>query len=765
MEFEITILILFLAAGASLMLPSKLSFWKGLILSLFPFGVFVYFLFQIPVVSTQGMVEASHAWMPVIHLNLSFTLDGLSLLFALLITGIGSFIIVYAHEYMRGYAHTGRFYFYLLVFMGSMLGVVLSANLILLFIFWELTGVSSFLLIGFKHKEENVRKSALQALLVTGFGGLMMVSGFVLMGIITGTYNMQELINHSDRIVQNAYYLPILILILGGAFSKSAQFPLHFWLPGAMQAPSPVSAFLHSATMVKAGIYLLARLNPVLGNTIEWQTIIPLFGGATMLLGAFLALTQRDLKAILAYTTISALGTLMLLIGIDTKLAMKAALIFLIVHAFYKGTLFMVAGAIDKQTGTRDIDKLGNLYRKMPITTLVAVLALLSMAGLPPMLGFISKEIIYDANIQAPHISDFVIVFGVLANVFMVWVSLYFAYNVFFKRTNFSPKEPVKGAIQFWIGPGILALGGLLLGLFPYQFGKKLIQPALSVIQAEELNISLKLWHGFNDIFLLSLFTVIAGVGLFFFRKQVIPFIRWFNKLLFRIDLSAAFFGFIDWIIGFAKKETKLIQHGYHRIYLMVLFVMVGLLGWYQLINTQFWQFNSDVSDASVYVVALSVIIVIATIFTILSQSRMTAIISMGVVGYGIALLYLTFSAIDLAITQLLVETLTVVIFVLVIVKLPRFARLSTRASKIRDAVIALVVGGFMTGVALKAKDIEFKEPISGYFVENSLDKAFGSNVVNVILVDFRALDTLGEITVLMVAALGIVALLKTSNR
>jgi multicomponent Na+:H+ antiporter subunit A len=576
---------------------------------------------------------------------------------------------------------------------------------------------------------------------------------------------MQDLINQSDRIVQSAYYLPILILVLGGAFSKSAQFPLHFWLPGAMQAPSPVSAFLHSATMVKAGIYLLARLNPVLGNTIEWQTIIPLFGGATMLLGAFLALTQRDLKAILAYTTISALGTLILLIGIDTKLAMKAALIFLIVHAFYKGTLFMVAGAIDKQTGTRDIDKLGNLYKTMPITTLVAVLALLSMAGLPPMLGFISKEIIYDANIQAPHISDFVIVFGVLANVLMVWVSLYFAYNVFFRRTNYSYKESVKGAIQFWIGPGILALGGLLLGLFPTQFGEKLIQPALSVIQAEELDISLKLWHGFNDIFLLSLFTVVAGVVLFLFRKQVIPFIRWFNKLLFRIDLSAVFFGFIDWIVGFAKKETKLIQHGYHRIYLMVLFVMVGVLGWYQLINTEFWQFNSDLTDASVYVVALSFIIVIATIFTILSQSRMTAIISMGVVGYGIALLYLTFSAIDLAITQLLVETLTVVIFVLVIVKLPRFARLSSRTSKIRDAVIALLVGGFMTGVALKAKDIEFKEPISGYFVENSLEEAFGSNVVNVILVDFRALDTLGEITVLMVAALGIVALLKTSNR
>jgi len=665
---------------------------------------------------------------------------------------------------MRGYDHTKRFYFYLLVFMGSMLGLVLSANLILLFIFWELTSVSSFLLIGFKHNEESVRKAALQSLLVTGFGGLMMISGFVLLGIVSGTYNLQELITHSELITQHPYYLPILILILGGAFSKSAQFPLHFWLPGAMQAPSPVSAFLHSATMVKAGIYLLARLNPVLGGTMEWHTIIPLVGGATMLLGAFLALTQRDIKAILAYTTISALGTLMLLIGIDTELSIKAALIFLIVHAFYKGTLFMVAGSIDKQTGTRDIDKLGNLYKSMPITTVVAVLALLSMAGLPPMLGFVSKEIIYNAKIQAPHISDFVLIFGVLANVLMVWVSLFFAHRVFFRREHSLPKLPAKGAMQFWIGPGILALGGLLLGIFPYQLGEKLIQPALSVIRAEEMEVSLKLWHGFNRILLLSILTIVSGVVLFLFRRQVLPFIRWFNRFLFRIDLSVVFFKFIDWILGFAKKETKLIQHGYHRIYLMILFLMVGFLGWYQLISSNFWQMNSTLVDVSPFVIALSVVIVIATVFTVLSQSRMTAIISMGVVGYGIALLYLTFSAIDLAITQLLVETLTVVIFVLVIVKLPRFAKLSSRASKFRDAAIALLVGSFMTGVALKAKHINFKEPLSGYFVENSLDKGFGSNVVNVILVDFRALDTLGEITVLMVAALGIVALLKTSR-
>lgn len=758
---ELTVLILFIAGGISLMFPSRHCLLKGWLLALIPFGIFLYFLNLIPTILEQGAIHFSYPWMQIIGLHLEFTLDGLSLIFALLITGIGSFILIYAHEYMKSYTHNRRFYFYLLIFMGSMLGLVLSSNLILLFIFWELTGISSFLLIGFKHTEENVRRAALQALLVTVFGGLMMISGFILLGLLSGTFNIQELIAQHSDIIQHSWYLPILILILGGAFSKSAQFPFHFWLPGAMQAPSPVSAFLHSATMVKAGIYLLARLNPVLGNTMEWQTIIPLFGGATMLIGAYLALTQRDLKAILAYTTISALGTLILMIGIDTQLSMKAALIFLIVHAFYKGTLFMVAGAIDKKTGTRDIDKLGNLYKKMPVTSFVAILALLSMAGLPPMLGFVSKEVIYEAKMQAPHIADVVITLGVISNIFMVWVSLFVGYRVFFRPYYNAPKIPEKTSFHYWIGPGILAIASLLLGLFPYQLGEKLIQPALSVIMAEDLDIKLKLWHGFNQIFLLSMITLIGGVVLFLLRQKIIPVIRKINATLFSIQFSDVFFQFLDGILSFSKKNTALFQHGYHRFYLMIMFLMVAFLGWYQLINIQFWQFNPAFEDMNLYVGGIALVILLATIFTAVSKSRMTAIISMGVVGYGIALIYSTFSAIDLAITQLLVETLTVILFVLVIFKLPRFAKLSSRTSKLRDAAIALLVGGFMTGVALKAEQLEFKRPISDFFLENSLDKGFGSNVVNVILVDFRALDTLGEITVLSIAALGIFALLK----
>lgn len=758
---ELTVLILFIAAGLSLVLPKKTRNFKGIILALFPLGIFIYFILQTNKIGAVGAIVNTYNWLPFIGLNLQFTLDGLSLIFALLITGIGSFILVYVHQYMRSYPHKKRFYFYLMIFMGSMLGVVLSSNLLLLFIFWELTGISSFLLIGFKHKEEPTRKAALQALLVTGFGGLMMLSGFVLLGIASGTYNIQQLIFQSNAITAHPFYIAILILILGGAFSKSAQFPFHFWLPGAMQAPSPVSAFLHSATMVKAGVYLLIRLNPVLGGTPEWQTIIPIFGGVSMIVGAYLALTQKDLKAILAYTTISALGILMLMIGIDTELAMKGALIYLIVHALYKGTLFMVAGSIDKKTGTRDIELLGNLARKMPITTIVAILALLSMMGMPPLIGFVGKEVVYEAKMQAPNIHSFIVFAGVVSNVFMVWVSIFIAYNVFFRRVSYAPKIPRETSFHFWLGPLILAVGGLLLGLFPYELGEKLIQPALSAVQSKPLKIELHLWHGFNQIFLLSLLTLISGIVLFLLRKHIIPVLRRINRVLFSVSFSDLFFKFLDWVISFSKRNTLYIQHGYHRYYLMILFVAFALLGWNQLIDTKFWLIETPSVDIPLYTILISIIMLVATIFTIFTNSRLTAIISMGVVGYGVALIYAMYSAIDLAITQLLVETLTMIIFVMVIIKLPRFARLSSRTSKIRDGIIALTIGGFMTGVALTAQDLNPKNKLPEFFLDKGLSEGFGSNIVNVILVDFRALDTLGEITVLMIAALGIVALLK----
>ncbi len=734
-------------------------------MSLFPFGVFVYFVFQIPIIQEVGSVESFSQWMPSLGLNLSFTLDGLSLIFALLISGIGGFILIYAHEYMRSFIHTRRFYLYLLLFMGSMLGLVMAGNLLLLYIFWELTSVSSFLLIGFQHHKEEVRKAALQAFLVTFFGGLMMLSGFVLLGILSGTYEISELVGKHDVITQHSWFLVILLLVLGGAFSKSAQFPFHFWLPEAMRAPSPVSAFLHSATMVKAGVYLLARLNPVLGNTPEWQTIISGVGGFTMLIGAFLALGQKDLKAILAYTTISALGTLILLIGINTELSIKAALIFLIVHAFYKGALFMITGSVYRETGTRNVDQLGNLVRKMPITTVVAIMALFSMAGLPPMLGFISKGIIYEAKLQAPNISNYLVFFGVLANIFMVWISLYLAYQVFLKPSFSTPRIPKETSYHFWLGPGILALGGFILGFFPDQLGEKLIRPALGVVMAQNVEVSLSMWHGIDRVFVISAFTIVAGVGLFLLRERVIPVLRKLQDYLFRVQLSNVFFNFLEWILRVSRGNTKIIHHGYHRLYLMILFLLVGFLGWYQIISYQLLNIEVTAEGVSFYTVILAIIIIVASLFAVLSNSRMTAIISMGVVGYGLALIYLIYSAIDLAIVQLLIESLIVVTFVLVILKLPQFAKLSGRATKLRDAVVALIIGSFMTIVALQAESIELYNPVSQQYINNALTKSFGGNIVNTIIMDFRSLDTLGGIMVLVVAALGIVALLKFDKR
>jgi multicomponent Na+:H+ antiporter subunit A len=444
---------------------------------------------------------------------------------------------------------------------------------------------------------------------------------------------------------------------------------------------------------------------------------------------------------------------------------MKGALIYLIVHALYKGTLFMVAGSIDKKTGTRDIDKLGNLARKMPITTVVALLALLSMMGMPPMIGFIGKEVVYEAKMQAPNIHNFIVFAGVVSNVFMVWVSIFIAYRVFFRREYYAPKIPKETSFHFWIGPLILAVGGLLLGIFPEQLGEKLIQPALSAVQSKPLKIKLHLWHGFNQIFLLSLLTLISGIVLFLLRKHILPVLRRVNRVLFSVSFSDLFFNFLDWIIAFSKRNTLYIQHGYHRFYLMILFVAFALLGWNHLIDTQFWLIDLPSLDIPGYTLLISIIMVVATIFTLFSNSRLTAIISMGVVGYGVAMMYAMYSAIDLAITQLLVETLTMVIFVMVVIKLPRFAKLSSKTSKLRDGIIALTVGGFMTGVALRAQEMTPKSTLQEYFLEKGLTEGYGSNIVNVILVDFRALDTLGEVSVLMIAALGIVALLKMDRK
>lgn len=753
------ILLIFLSALIAPVIARYENKSIGLILALVPFGVLLFFLPFYEDIKTGATISSAVQWVPSFGIELSFYIDGLSYIFSLLILGIGTIIFIFSNGYMQQEENKGRFYSFMLTFTGAMLGLVLARNLITLFLFWEITSITSFLLIGFHHKESKSRAAALQALLVTELGGLSLLTAFILIGNIGGSYELTSLLTQHEVLIKNPLYLPILLLILLGAFTKSAQFPFHFWLPAAMQAPTPVSAYLHSAAMVNAGIYLLARVHPILGNTVEWQNIITIFGCITMVVGAYLSLTQKDLKAILAYTTISALGILTMLIGIGTYLSLKATLIYLIVHAFYKATLFMVAGTIDKKTGTRNINHLGNLKKAMPLTTIFGLMALLSMAGLPPMLGYIGKEFIYEAGKKAEDISGFVVVLSVLANIFMVAISLYFSYGVFFGKKKWS-KQIKEAKFTYWIGPALLSTLSLLLVLFPKPV-EPLLQFAIGSVKAMPVEVELSLWHGFNLIFILSLITIFLGVTLFAFRGSIFPLINKINYKLFFIDLSAVFNRSVGWFLAFTKKNTSFFQHGYYRFYLMVVLVLTAVLVWYQLYHTWSWTFLNNNSTITFYTAGISIVTGVAAVAVIFAKSRLVAIVIMGVVGYGIALIFMFYGAVDLAITQIVVETLTLVLFVMVFHKLPQFISHLTVLSKIRDGVIALSIGGFMTGLALKANTVNISEPISNIIADKSFTEAYGRNIVNVILVDFRSFDTLGETLVLAIASIGIFTLLK----
>ncbi|TLX73010.1 DUF4040 domain-containing protein [Labilibacter sediminis] len=757
------ILILYLVlAFALFLIPKNISKQTPLLIALVQLGIFAFFINYLPNIAAGHVINQSIAWIPHLELNLEFTLDGLSLIFALLISFIGFLVFVYAKTYMKSYTGTARFYFYLTLFSGSMMGLVLSSNFIQLFIFWELTSILSFLLISFFNEKEQARKAAFQSLFVTGFGGLCLFVGIILIGSIVDSYSLSVWLENADVIRSDNKYFPALVLVLLGVFTKSAQFPFHFWLLGAMQAPTPVSAYLHSATMVKAGIFLLMRLYPVLGGTIEWTYIVSVIGALTMLVGAYVAVTQIDIKLILAYTTISALGILTLLLGIDTKLSVKAALVFLFVHAFYKAALFMLAGFLTKISGTRVLYKFGGLIKHTPWGFIIAMLALLSMAGIPPMLGFIGKELIYEAKFESPWVSSLLIVLGVTANVFMVAVSFLLLFKIFWGESRMDVTSALSKYKYLLISPGILALLSLGLGLFPDLLAT-LIEPAISIIRGYDIQLKLKLWHGFNLILGISIITVLGGTLLFIFiynNKGAISAWQRINNRLFSIDFTRVFSTGLEKFITFSSKNTHLIQHGYNRYYIITIIIFTSLLLSFQLYMNRGWEINSDFTLRPFYISGLVVIITLSALMSVFSKNSIFTVTAMAVTGYGISLIYLYYSAVDLAITQIIIETLMVVMFVLVLRRLPNFIKLSGRSTKIRDAVIALSFGVIMTFLALKAINVDIHPSISDYFVENSAVKAYGKNVVNVILVDFRALDTMGEVTVLVIAALGVFTLL-----
>jgi multicomponent K+:H+ antiporter subunit A len=704
-------------------------------------------------------------WIPALGLNLSFRLDGLALLFSGLILGIGLLIVLYARYYLSERDSMGRFYSYLMLFMGSMLGIVLSENLIQLLIFWELTSLSSFLLISYWQHREEGRQGARMALAVTGAGGFAMLGGFLLLGHIVGSYELSVVLASGDLIREHPLYVPTLVLILLGVFTKSAQFPFHFWLPHAMAAPTPVSAYLHSATMVKAGVFLLARLYPALSGTPEWFWLVSGAGLATLLLGAYVALFKHDLKGLLAYSTISHLGLITLLFGLSTPLAAVAGVFHIINHATFKASLFMAAGIIDHEAGTRDMRRLNGLWKFMPYTATLAMVAAAAMAGVPLMNGFLSKEMFFAeaVHIGAGHLGGWLLpALVTLAGALAVAYSIRFIHDVFFNgepvdlpRTPHEPPRWMKVPVE------ILVVLCLVVGIAPALTVAPLLAVAAeSTLQTPLPEYHLALWHGINPALLMSLVALAGGSLIYWLRR---PLFAWHDRGVGRLDARVLYNALQEGLFALARGITRLIDTGslQRQVFLMLAAALVlGIVPWLGG-GTPLTGSREGLPLDAVSLLAGSALI-IATFATVwLHRQRFVALVTIGVVGLVVSLAFVKFSAPDLALTQLSVEIVTIVLLLLALYFLPQHAAPEhNRARLWRDGVIALLAGSGTAALAWAVLTRPY-DTIAGYFLANSVPGGGGSNVVNVILVDFRGYDTLGEITVLALAGLGIVALLQ----
>jgi multicomponent Na+:H+ antiporter subunit A len=749
-----------LAAPAVVRLAGARAGWW---LALLPAGLTAYYLSFLPRLAAGEVVEQRVAWVPQLGVELSMRLDGLSLLFALMIAGIGAFIVVYGGGYLAGDRQLPRFYLLLLSFMAAMLGVVLTDDLVTLFVFWELTSLTSYFLIGYKHEADDSRQSALQALLVTGSGGLAMLAGFLLLGQTAGTLRISEILADPAALQAGPGYTAAVLLIALGALAKSAQFPFHFWLPSAMAAPTPVSAYLHSATMVKAGVYLLARLAPGLGGTPLWFWLLTLAGGATIVAAAVLALLQRDSKRLLAYSTLIALGTLVALIGVGTPAAIKAMVVFVLAHSLYKAPLFMVAGSVDHEAGSRDVTRLRGLGRAMPVTWGAALVAGVSAAGLPPMFGFVGKELAYEGLYGAPWLLAALIV----ASAVMLLIVVLVAWLPFAGREVRAPKLAHEAPPSMWLGPVTLASLGAVFGFAPWLLEGGLMRPAAAAVLGEPYAFDLYLWHGLTLALGLSLLTVALGVAL------SLAWPRLHGALVERFGgadfgPAAAYDGLLRGLVRLARFQTRLLQPDDLRHHLTVIVgFTVGLTGFVAVASGAF----AGVVPAPIveYAFEMIVLLVIAAgvAGTLRAPSRVVAITAVGVVGFGIALLFVLFAAPDLAITQFLVETLIVIIAALVLIRLPSGSLREGSRGRVRwvAATIATLGGALFAGLLVAVTATPFDLTLTRFFEAQSYPAANGRNIVNVILVDFRAIDTLGEVTVLAAAAVGVFALLRRAGR
>ncbi len=768
----------FIAAALAPLLHRYVAPFSGWLLALVPAAIFAFLLTLIEPVLATGAVSARIGWVPAYGLDLSFFVDGLSLTFALTISGIGALIIIYSGAYLAGHAHLGRFLAFLLAFMGAMLGLVLADNMLALFVFWELTAVTSFLLIGFDAVRAAARRGAIQALVITNIGGMALLAGVILVQQLTGTWELSTLSGLEGGLQSHGLYGLVLGFFLVAAFTKSAQFPLHFWLPNAMEAPTPVSAFLHSATMVQAGVYLLARTTPWLGGTMAWTTILVCFGGVTLLWGALGSLKQTDLKQMLAQSTIASLGLLVLLIGLGTETAIAGMVIYFVAHALYKAGLFMVVGAIDHEAGTRDITVLGGLSGKMPVTFTAALLAGISMFGLPPAIAFFAKEEMY-LYLLSPQWQDLAVLVVLIAgNALLAAVGALVVIKPFLGPATTTPKAAHEAPLGLLAGPVILGVVGIVAALLLDGFSQIVLEPAATAIRNEPF-VSHLTWllDLTSPVIWLSVLTWLLAVLAYSRAAQIRTLLRRFDTALgWTADtvFDAVMFG----LIRFAAALTRLLHHGRLEVYMVTVFAMLGLalvvplfgLGGINALwpTAELGDWSAKLAWPQLYIHEWGVVVlaVLGLGAVVAAPNRLYAILALGLQGTSVALIFLLFGAPDLAFTQLMVEILSVVILALVMTRL----NLDERDHRpfedwARDGTLALVCGAGVSLLLMVVLSGTLDTRLSDFFTATSVPIAHGANIVNVILVDYRGFDTLGEISVLMAAGIAILVLVRSSRK
>ena len=735
--------------------------------------VWVALLF--PTLQTGQVLHEEYRWIPSAGINFSVRMDGFAWMFAMLVTGIGLLVALYARYYMSKNDPVPRFFSFFLAFMGAMLGVVLSGNVVQLVFFWELTSLFSFMLIGYWYHRKDARRGARMALTVTGAGGLAMLAGMLMLGHIAGSYQLDVILGAGERIRAHPLYTPMLVLVLLGAFTKSAQFPFHFWLPRAMAAPTPVSAYLHSATMVKAGVFLLARLWPALSGTEQWFWLVGGAGVVTLVLGAYFAMFQNDLKGLLAYSTISHLGLITLLLGLNRDLAAVAAVFHIMNHATFKASLFMAAGIIDHETGTRDMRRLSGLWKAMPITGTLAFVASAAMAGVPLMNGFLSKEMFFAETVDlssTPLLDYGLPVAATLAGIFAVVYSMRFSVGVFLgppaRQLPLEPHEPVR-----WmrVPIEILVLLCIVVGIFPqWSIGPALDVAARPVVGGAMPPFSLAIWHGFNKPLVMSLIALGGGVALYLLLRRGVVAGRFKHAPLLGLNGQRLFESTL-YGLDRASRWALAVLSTYRLQPQMLLMVLAAIV----FASVALWAGGISWGDrprvpGNLEFALLWVLGCVAALAAANQAKfhRLAALILLGAVGLAVSLTFLWFSAPDLALTQLTVEVVTTVLFLLGLRWLPKrrpeeaeHLGLRVRARRARDLVVSLVAGGGMAVLAYAMMTRPAPQSISPFFIDRSLPEGGGTNVVNVMLVDFRAFDTMGEITVLGIVGLTVYALLR----